>query len=225
VRKRQWLAGIAVVFVALLGTAGIAAAQTSTTPTTVKFANSAAEECHTKLEQGATIDDCQQAPSPILPSTNEIIWGSISFTILFIVMWRFALPPVRKMMETREERIRGDLERAESAKGEAEGVLDEYRSQLADARNEASRILEEARQAADQMRRDLVARAESDAAELRGRAQEDIRLASERAMADLRNRVADLSIELAETIVKRNLDRDTQLQLIENYINEVGSNN
>jgi F-type H+-transporting ATPase subunit b len=225
VRKRQWLAGTAVVFVALFGMAGIAAAQESTTPTTVKYASEADKQCAEKLAQGQTVDDCQKAPSPILPATNEIIWGSISFVILFIVMWRFALPPVRKMMETREERIRGDLERAESAKGEAEHVLDDYRAQLADARNEASRILEEARQAADQMRRDLVARAESDAAELRARAQQDISLASERAMADLRGRVADLSIELAETIVKRNLDRDTQLQLIENYINEVGSSN
>ena len=50
-----------------------------------------------------------------------------------------------------------------------------------------------------------------------------MQLATDRAIADLQNRVAELSIELAEKIVERNLDRDTQLQLIENYINEVGS--
>jgi F-type H+-transporting ATPase subunit b len=127
------------------------------------------------------------------------------------------------MMETREEKIRSDLERAETAKSESEQVLEQYRGQLADARNEATRILEEARQAADQMRRDLVARAESDAADIRTRAQQDVQLTTERAMADLQRRVADLSIDLAEVIVKRNLDRDTQLQLIENYINEVGT--
>jgi len=43
-------------------------------------------------------------------------------------------------------------------------------------------------------------------------------------MADLRNRVSELAIELAEKVVERNLDRDTQLALIENYINSVGSN-
>jgi len=58
----------------------------------------------------------------------------------------------------------------------------------------------------------------------RARAQEDIRLATERAMADLQSRVAELSIELAEKVVERNLDRDTQIALIENYINQVGSN-
>ena len=54
--------------------------------------------------------------------------------------------------------------------------------------------------------------------------QEDIRLATERAMADLQGRVAELSIELAEKVVEHNLDRDTQIALIENYINQVGSN-
>ncbi|MCU1427560.1 MAG: synthase, subunit b [Actinomycetia bacterium] len=221
-RKRQLLAGLAIAGFALFATAGVAAAQT-TPPTTIKFADEAAKQCFDKLEKGGTIDDCQKAPSPILPAANEMIWGSISFLILLALMWKFALPPVRKMMEAREDRIRGDLERAEAAKGESEQVLEQYRAQLADARNEASRILEDARQAADQMRRDLIARAEADANDLRARAQEDIRLASERALADLRTRVSELSIELAEKIVEHNLDRDTQLQLIENYINEVGT--
>jgi F0F1-type ATP synthase membrane subunit b/b' len=95
---------------------------------------------------------------------------------------------------------------------------------LSDARAEAGRIIDEARQAADQVRRDLIARAEADATDLRTRAQEDIRLAGERAMADLRGRVSDLAIELAEKVVERNLDRDTQIALIDNYINSVGSN-
>lgn len=218
-RTRAWIAGLAVVIVATIALGGVAAAQESEP----NFADHAAEECHKLLEEGKKIDDCQEAPNPILPERNEIIWGSIAFIVLLGLMWKFALPQVRNMMETREEKIRSDLERAETAKSESEQVLEQYRGQLADARTEATRILEEARQAADQMRRDLVARAESDAADIRTRAQQDVQLTTERAMADLQSRVADLSIDLAEVIVKRNLDRDTQLQLIENYINEVGS--
>ena len=75
------------------------------------------------------------------------------------------------------------------------------------------------------VRQDLIAKAEADAAEIRNRAQEDIRLAQERALADLRAQVSDLSIELAEKVVERNLDRDTQVALIENYINSVGNGN
>jgi F-type H+-transporting ATPase subunit b len=183
----------------------------------------ASEECIHLLEDGGEIDDCQEAPSPILPETNEIIWGGIAFLVLLGILWKFALPPVRDMMKQREDRIRGDLERAEQAKAEAEGVLAEYQRQLADARNEAGRIIEEARQSADQVRRDLVARAEAEAAAIRDRAQQDVRLATDRATADLQSRVAELTIELAEKVVERNLDHDTQIALIESYINEVGN--
>ena len=164
-----------------------------------------------------------KAKNPIVPETKEIVWAVISFVIVFALLAWKAWPAIKKAIADRELHIRADLERAEEAKTEAETSLAEYQRQLAEARNEAGRIIEEARLAADQVRKDLIARAEADAAELRARAQEDIRLATERALADLQSRVAELSIELAEKVVERNLDRDTQIALIESYINQVGS--
>jgi F-type H+-transporting ATPase subunit b len=173
----------------------------------------------TAVEEGVKVE----ASNPIVPHAEEILWGSISFFIVFgILAWK-AWPAIKKALADREAKIRTDLESAESAKTEAETSLVQYQQQLAEARNEAGKIIEEARLAADQVRKDLIARAESDAAELRARAQDDIRLATERALADLQGRVAELSIELAEKVVERNLDRDTQIALIESYINQVGS--
>jgi F-type H+-transporting ATPase subunit b len=196
------------------------AAHAASTPKVDK----ATTDCKKILDTGGTLDTCHQSPSVLKPDNSELVWGTISFVILLALFFKFGYPAVVKSMKAREDRIRDDLEGAEGAKSEAENVLTEYRAQLADARAEAGRIIDEARQAADQVRRDLIARAESDGADLRTRAQEDIRLAGERAMADLRGRVSDLAIELAEKVVERNLDRDTQLALIENYINSVGSN-
>ena len=170
-------------------------------------------------ENGETVE----ASNPIVPHAEEILWGSICFFIVFAVLAWKAWPAIKQALADREAKIRADLESAEGAKTEAETSLAEYQRQLADARNEAGRIIEEARLAADQVRKDLIARAETEAGELRNRAQEDIRLATERAMADLQNRVAELSIELAEKVVERNLDHDTQIALIESYINQVGS--
>jgi F-type H+-transporting ATPase subunit b len=164
-----------------------------------------------------------KAKNPIIPEGKEIFWGAISFVIVLAVLWKFAFPAIKKALQDREDRIRDDLERAEAARTEAEASLEEYRRQLADARAEAGRIIEEARQAADQVRKDLIARAEADAADVRARARDDIRLATERAMTDLQTRVGNLSIELAERVVERNLDHDTQMALIENYINQVAS--
>jgi F-type H+-transporting ATPase subunit b len=164
-----------------------------------------------------------EASNPILPHWDEVLWGSICFAIVFALLAWKAWPAIKKALADREAKIRTDLESAEGAKNQAESELAAYQKQLAEARNEAGKIIEEARLAADQVRKDLIARAETEAAELRARAGEDIRLATDRALADLQGRVAELSIELAEKVVERNLDHDTQIALIESYINQVGS--
>ncbi len=188
------------------------------------FADHAAEECYHLLAEGRSVDDCQASPNPLLPAWNEVIWGMLAFVVLLGLMWKFAMPAVKSMMEAREEKIRSDLEEAENARTGAEAVKVQYDQQLAEARGEAGKIIEEARQAAEQVRRDLIARAEVEANEVRERAQVDIAAQQQRALTEVRAQVADLSIELAERIVERNLDRATQLQLVDSFINQVGSN-
>jgi F-type H+-transporting ATPase subunit b len=126
-------------------------------------------------------------------------------------------------MDARADRIRASLESADKAKTDAESILSEYQHQLADAKNEANRIIEEARQTADQLRRDLIAKAEADATELRQRATADINAAKDRALTELRSQLSALAIDLAEKVVERNLDRATNEALVESYIAKVGS--
>jgi F-type H+-transporting ATPase subunit b len=185
--------------------------------------NAASKECIDKLQKGGVIDDCQKAPSPILPATNELFWGALSFIILFFLLAKFAYPALKKGMDERAEKIRTSIDEAEHARSDAQRILEEYQNQLNDARSESARIIEEARQAADRLRQDLKRQAETEVGELRARAQEDIQAQVQRAMADLQARVGELAIELAEKVVERSLDRETNMQLIENYINQVGS--
>jgi F-type H+-transporting ATPase subunit b len=202
-------------------------ASTSSTASTgtseAKPAGEAEKDCIKLLEEGKKIDDCQKAPSPILPATNELIWGTISFVVLFLLLYKFAWPALKSGMDARTERIRSDLDSADSAKSDAERILEDYRTQLADARNESARIIEEARQAADGLRRDQEQRLQTDLAELRERAAADIEAAKRQAIADLRGDVAELAIGAAEVIVQRSLDRDTQARLVDNYIEQVAS--
>jgi F-type H+-transporting ATPase subunit b len=188
------------------------------------FNNPSDQHCDVVLRAGGDVNDCQKAPSPLLPDKNEVIWGSAAFAVLLVAMWKFGVPAVRNMEQAREERIRNDLEAAEKARADAEAEKTQYAAQIADARNEAGRIIEEARQSAEQVRRDLIARAKTEANEVRERAQADIAVQQQRAIAELRTDVAQLSIDLAERIVERNLDRATQLQLVDSFINQVGSN-
>ena len=201
----------------------VASAQEQPTETTVKLPE-ANEECIKLLENPSNkIDDCQKAPSPILPAKNELIWGTISFTVLLVLLYKFAWPGMKAGMEARTERIRTDLEAADGAKADAQHLLDDYKAQLADAKNESARIIEEARQTADGLKRDAEQRLQTELADLRTRASADVEAAKQQAIADLRSEVATLAIGAAELVVQKNLDRGTQVQLIENYINQVGA--
>lgn len=217
-RRRVLLVGLVLVTFVAFSSGAPAAAQEGDKELTHE-----SEECIKLLEEGKDVDACQEAPSPILPPTNELIWGAISFALVFLLLRRLAWPGIKKGMEGRTERIRADLAQAESAKAEAEQVLAEYRSQLAEARSESGRIIEEARQTADSMKRDLAASAESDIAELRRKAAADIEAAKSQAIADLRSEVAAIAIGAAERVVERNLDRDTNTALVESFIDQVGA--
>ena len=214
-RFRSLLAS-GVVGLLLLGTASPALAELS------KEEQDCVLEQAEAIRSGKEAETCEEAPNPILPATNEIIWGAISFLVVFGALTKLALPAIRKGLKAREDRIRGDLEQAEFSKQEADQVLEEYRHKLADARNEAGRIIEEARQAADGMRREIQERAEQDAVEIRARAQAEIDATVARARADLQREVANFAVSLAERVVERNLDREAQTALVERYIQEVG---
>ena len=226
-RLRKLLAAALLVTGTVLFVGGFASAQeNSNLP---KGSDDATTECIKKIAdkslggEGGTIDDCQKAPSPILPETNEIIWGAISFAVLFFLLWKFAYPALQKGVTDRSDRIRSDLDAAEQAKTDAEGALAQYRSQIADAKNEAGRIIEEARQQADAIKREQEQRLQTELAEMRSRAAADVESAKAQAMADLRGEVAELAVGAAEVVIQHSLDAATQQQLIDNYINSLAS--
>ena len=95
---------------------------------------------------------------------------------------------------------------------------------MADAKNEANRIVEEARTAAETVRADIIARAEAEANEIKAKAREDVEAGKARAITELQSQVGDLTIALAEKVVERSLDDATNRQLIDNYITNLGNN-
>jgi F-type H+-transporting ATPase subunit b len=162
-------------------------------------------------------------PNPILPAANELIWGTIAFFILLFVMYRTVWPSVDKAFKDRRANIEGKLEQAEKDREEAEGLLEQYRRRLREAEDETQRILEEARTNAERIRRELLAKADADAGRELDRARQAIRGERDQAIRQLRNEVGTLAVELATRVVGDSLDRDRQLRLIDEYIDELGN--
>jgi F-type H+-transporting ATPase subunit b len=163
----------------------------------------------------------EEEHNPILPEADELIFGSLAFLIVFVILARFAFPALNKSLKARQDKIRGDLEGAEEARKEAESSLQQYRDQLQEARAEAGTIVEESRKTAEQMRRDLLAKAEDEARQVVAKAQEEIRAERDRAMQDLRQTLAEASVDLAARVIGESLDRDRQLRLVDEYIDDV----
>jgi len=217
-RLRVILAGFGLALAALLLPASPAHAAAD-----AKVANEAAEHCIKILEQGKTVDDCQKAPSLIMPATNELIYGGGAFLVLLFVMSKFAYPAIKKGMDDRTEKIRSSIDEADKLKAEAATSLAQYQASIADAKSEANRIVDEARTAAEAVRADIIARAEAEANETRAKGRDDVEASKARAITELQTQVGDLTIALAEKVVERSLDDATNRQLIDSYITNLGN--
>ena len=162
----------------------------------------------------------------LYPQANELIVGAIAFAVLFFFMWKWVLPRVAKLLDERRQKIQGELEKAEAARGEAEAELARYREQLANAREEATRIIEEGRRTAEQLRADLQAKAEQEAQATVARATEEIRAERDRVLRELSAQVGQIAVELAGRVVEKELDKTTQQRLVDEFIKQVsGSEN
>ncbi len=161
----------------------------------------------------------------LLPAPAELIWGIVGFTILAAVLYGRVMPALNKTLDERAARIQGQIEEAESQRNEAERLRRQYEQRLAEARNQASEIVENGRKDGERVRADIIARAEDEAAQLVNRAREDAQASRARVVADLRNSVALASVELAGKIIQRELDPERHRALVDQYIDELSGLN
>lgn len=149
----------------------------------------------------------------------------VSFTLFIWVFWKFALGPITRMKDAREERIRQSLDRAQAIELELANTRAANEEALNEARREAQQILQSARELADQN----VARSQEQAQAQADEMLEKARLAFDaevrQARVELRQEVADLAVSAASKIVRANIDRDDQMRLIEEALAEAGAGN
>jgi F-type H+-transporting ATPase subunit b len=161
----------------------------------------------------------------LYPHWDELLVGAIAFAILFVFMKKWVLPRINQMLEERRDKIQGDLEQAEQTRRSAEQELADYRTQLAGAREEANRLIEEARASAAQLQRDLQAKAEQEAQATVARATDEIRAERDRVFQELRAQIADIAVGLAGRVVGQSLDQQAHQRLIDDYIDQVAAGN
>jgi F-type H+-transporting ATPase subunit b len=157
--------------------------------------------------------------SPLVPAPAELVLGLICFVVVFGILGRILLPRITKTLEEREDAIQGGINRADEAQAEAAQLLEQYRAQLADARQEAARIREEAREQGAAIIAEMRERAEADARRIGEAAQSQLEADRQQALISLRAEVGSLAVELASRIVGESLtDSARQSRMVDRFL-------
>jgi F-type H+-transporting ATPase subunit b len=162
--------------------------------------------------------------NPLIPSATELILGLIGFVIVFGALAKVLMPRIQKTLAERTDTIEGGIQRAEEAQAEAQQVLDQYHAQLAEARHEAARLREEAREQGAQIKAEILDQAQADARRLVEAAHAQIDSDRQQALAALRRQVGELATELAGRIVGESLtDQARQSRVVDRFLDELES--
>ncbi len=160
--------------------------------------------------------------NPLLPHTAEIIVGAVAFGLLFWLLSRTVFPMFEKAYAERTEAIEGGIKKAEAAQAEAAAALEQYTAQLAEARNEAARIRDEAREQGKSIVDQLTSEARESAARITTRGEEQLAAERQQVVAQLRGEIGRIAIELAERVVGESLaDDERQSRVVDRFLAEL----
>ena len=157
--------------------------------------------------------------------TLEMIWAAVLFLIFAGILGFFVWPKVLGALQQREQKLEGDLVGAEQARKDADAALAEYKTKIAEAQQEAAKVVNEARVAAEQVAAKVKSDAEQQAQQLRERNLAEIASAKEQALTEIYAQTAELSTQIAGRILKREINAQDQQQLVSDSLAELTSRN
>jgi F-type H+-transporting ATPase subunit b len=161
----------------------------------------------------------------MIPETGLVIWMLITFLILLFLLRKFAWKPILNMIKDREKSIEDALLSAENAKAEMNNLKAENEKILQEARNQRDTMIKEAREIREQMIAEAKGKAKAEGEKMLTSAREAIQNEKMAAITDLKNQVAQLSIDIAEKIIARELSSENkQKELIGDMLKSVKLN-
>jgi F-type H+-transporting ATPase subunit b len=147
----------------------------------------------------------------------------VAFLIFIVLLWKVALGPITKVLDERQQRIRESMEAAQKMQAELQATAVRNEEVLREARQEAQQIIVNAREAADATIARSREEAGKQAEEYLARAEATLRAETEQARVQLRQEVADLAVNAATKIVRKELDPASQVRLIEETLAEASA--
>jgi len=160
--------------------------------------------------------------NPLVPHTAEIVLGVVVFLILLYLIAKFVVPNFEKAFAQRTAEIEGGMAEARKTQAEAKAALEEYTSRLAEARHEAARIREDAREQGATIIAEMREQAQAESQRILTAAHAQLEADRQQAFQQLRAEVGTLATSLASRIVGESLeDEARQRRTVERFIGEL----
>lgn len=145
----------------------------------------------------------------------------VIFATLLVILSRKAWKPILKALDERDESIRGDLDKAEESRKEAERLMQEQKLAMDNLKAESKKIREEALTIADKQKEELIATAKQEAASLIEKAKSDIEAEKQAAMEEVKQLAVNIGVDLARKLITRELNADSHHEVISASMNEI----
>ena len=164
--------------------------------------------------------------SLLLPDSGLLFWMTIVFLVVFFILWRWGFPSIIKMVNERKNYIDESLAKAEEANLRLANIQKQGEELLMEAREKQAQILREASQTRDTIVEQAQEKAHEESAQILSEAKAEIESQKQAAIRDIRTQVAELSVQIAEKILRKQLTTSAeQAQLIDSLLDEVASSN
>ena len=162
----------------------------------------------------------------VTPDVGLLFWTFCSFVILYFLLKKFAWKPILGSVNDREASIREALLAADNAKKEMENLKSDNEKILKEAKIERENMLKDAREIKTKLISDAENQAKEQASKLIESAQLAIQNEKNSAMNELKQTVVELSVGIAEKVISSELeDKNKQLKVVENMLNDASLNN
>ena len=153
-----------------------------------------------------------------------IFWVILTFIVLLWVLKKVAWKPILGALDQREAAIKESLEKAEKAKEEAQKVLDENQANIAQAEEESKKIIDQSRAYAEKLKDQMIRESKEQARKIIDEAAAEIDRKKDEAFTELKNQVAEIAINAAEKILRENLDKESNKEIVDKYIGDISRN-
>ena len=162
----------------------------------------------------------------LIPSGGLLFWMTLVFLLVFFILWKWGFPSIIKMVNERKEYIDESLAKAEEANLRLANIQKQGEELLMEAREKQAQILREASETRDTIVGQAQEKARDESARILSEAKAEIESQKQAAIRDIRSQVAELSVQIAEKILHKELSGSAeQTQLINSLLDEVASSN